>query len=284
MDGFTLLASGYGPIEGPCADDDGGLYFSDVDNGGVHYLRPDGLIDLVVPKRKGVGGICLHADGGIVVAGRDVSRVVDGRSEVLFTRDDLPAGTNPVSGFNDLGADARGRVFVGVGRRNADGDLEGSELAMVTGVHLGDVVYSGVVLPNGVAVSPDGRWLYHADTNPRMIAVIDLADPAPIPPVARRFSTEAAPGGPDGMACDEEGGLWIALHEGGCIARFTPDGVLDRTVAVPANDPLNVCFVGPDLADLMVVTQDNAEQPELGGCVFRTSVGVRGTEVHRATI
>jgi gluconolactonase len=284
MADFTLLASGYGAIEGPCADDDGGLYFSDVYNGGVFRLTPGGSVELVVPKRKGVGGICLHADGGIVVAGRDVSRVVDGVSEVLVGPDDLPAAAHRFSGFNDLGADHLGRVFVGAGRRNLEGELEDCELFLLSERGRALTVDRGIGLPNGVVASPDEHWLYHADTEHRSIAVIDLTDPAPVPPVARRFSTGAAPGGPDGMACDEEGGLWLACHEGGCIARFTPDGELDRTVDVPAHDPLNVCFVGPGLAQLIVVTLDNTERPELGGCVFRTEVGVRGAPVPRATI
>ena len=92
MEGFTLLASGYGAIEGPAADDEGGLYFSDVPNGGVFRLSPDGQVDVVVPKRKYVGGIILHADGGIVIAGRDISRVVDGHSETILSLNDLTPG------------------------------------------------------------------------------------------------------------------------------------------------------------------------------------------------
>src|SRR5688572_14652385 len=59
-----MLACGYGLIEGPRAAPDGSLYFSDVHNGGVRRLLPGGDIELVVPKRRGVGGIALHADGG----------------------------------------------------------------------------------------------------------------------------------------------------------------------------------------------------------------------------
>jgi gluconolactonase len=284
MDGFTLLASGYGSIEGPCVDDVGGVYFSDVWNGGVYRVTPDGGVEVAVPKRRGVGGICLHADGGIVVAGRTLARVVDGETEVIVEAEHLAPAANRFSGFNDFGADAAGRVFVGAGRRSADDELEDCELYLVTGEGEAQKVCGGLGLPNGVASSPDGRWLYHADTEARALLVLDLADPDPVPPVTRTLSTAAAPGGPDGLATDVEGGIWMALHGGGCIARFTPDGDLDRTVAVPAGDPLNLCFVGPELTELVVVTQDNAEQPELGGCVFRTSVGVQGREVPKARI
>ena len=105
---IETLASGYGLIEGPRAAADGSIYFSDVHNGGVRRLAPDGTIDIVVPKRRGVGGIALHADGGIVVSGKNICHVRDGVTRILYERDD-------VGGFNDLFTDQRGRVYVGSG-------------------------------------------------------------------------------------------------------------------------------------------------------------------------
>src|SRR5215467_9473794 len=75
---FETLAYGYGLIEGPRVDPAGNLCFSDVTNGGVFRRRPDGAIDVVVPKRRGVGGIALHADGGLVISGKNICHVRDG--------------------------------------------------------------------------------------------------------------------------------------------------------------------------------------------------------------
>ncbi len=73
------VATGFGLIEGPVWDASG-LYFSDVINGGVHLLDRAGKVSLVVPKRRGIGGMALHAAGGIVVGGRDIAfvRLADG--------------------------------------------------------------------------------------------------------------------------------------------------------------------------------------------------------------
>jgi sugar lactone lactonase YvrE len=284
VDGFTLLASGFGAIEGPAVDDEGGLYFSDVPNGGVYRLSQDGQVEVVVPRRKSVGGIIVHDDGGIVVAGRDISRVVDGRTEVLLSRADLTSEPAAPAGFNDMCADARGRIFVGLVRRDADGEWAGYELLMVEKPGEAVAVDAGAGLPNGAATSPDGRWLYHADTEAKSVAVLDLHDGTEVPTVSHRIPTEQVPGGPDGMAVDVEGGLWFAFYQGGCIARFSPDGELDRRIEVPARDPLNVCFAGPGLEDLIVVTHDNSESPDKGGSIFRTSVGVRGLPAGRARV
>src|SRR5215216_1448771 len=103
---LETLAFGYGLIEGPRADAAGHLYFSDVPNGGVYRRSPDGTIATVVPKRRGVGGIALHADGGIVVSGRNIAHVRDVHTRLLYAPEDVP-------GFNDLFTDQRGRVYAG---------------------------------------------------------------------------------------------------------------------------------------------------------------------------
>src|SRR5215831_12285839 len=118
---FETLASGYGLIEGPRVDATGALYFSDVTNGGVYRRRPDGSIDTVVPRRRGVGGIALHADGGLVISGKNVCHVKDGTTRVLFTRDDAP-------GFNDMFTDEQGRVYTGT-MKSDPFKLEGERVA-----------------------------------------------------------------------------------------------------------------------------------------------------------
>ena len=106
MSDFQTIASGYGLIEGPRVDDNNNLFFSDVIGGGVYRRSPDGEIATVVPKRRGVGGIAIHADGGLVISGRNVCHVRDGQTRVVFEQDD-------VGGFNDLFTDKDGRVLVG---------------------------------------------------------------------------------------------------------------------------------------------------------------------------
>ena len=103
---IETLATGYGLVEGPRVDPEDRLYFSDVHKGGVYRRDPGGEIHVVVPKRKGVGGIALHQDGGIVISGRDLSHVKDGESRIVFALEDTP-------GFNDIFTDAAGHVFIG---------------------------------------------------------------------------------------------------------------------------------------------------------------------------
>src|SRR3712207_9300667 len=92
-----VLADGYQLAEAPRVADDGSVFFADVLGGGVYRWTAGEGVDVVVPKRRGVGGLALHADGGVVCGGRDLVHVApDGTNRVLF---DLPDG---VPGFNDL--------------------------------------------------------------------------------------------------------------------------------------------------------------------------------------
>ena len=117
---METLAYGYGLAEAPVwvppehelADHvDGALVFSDVLGGGVHRWSPASGVTTIVPKRRGVGGVALHADGGLVVSGRDLQHVRSGEIRTLLTLDG-------VTGFNDLTTDAGGRVYAGALRFN----------------------------------------------------------------------------------------------------------------------------------------------------------------------
>ncbi|MCZ6784844.1 MAG: SMP-30/gluconolactonase/LRE family protein [Proteobacteria bacterium] len=275
---LRTLAWGYGLIEGPRCDRAGNLYFSDVTRGGVYRLAPGGQVDTVVPKRRGVGGIALHAEGGLVISGRNVCHVRDGETHILLERAD-------VGGFNDLFTDAAGRVYVGSLRSDpfsGGPDRIPGELFRIDGEGVAEVLYGDVGLSNGIGFSPDGRRLYHSDT---AIGAILCSALAPDGSCSER-TVFARPerGAPDGLAVDEAGGVWTACYGGGCVTRFDADGRPDRVVEVPAQQVTSLCFGGGDRRDLTIVTADNREVPEREGTIFRTRVEVPGLEAPAARV
>ncbi|HMF03881.1 MAG TPA: SMP-30/gluconolactonase/LRE family protein [Acidimicrobiia bacterium] len=271
------LASGYGLVEGPTVDGDGNLYFSDVLGGGVYRRTPDGEITTVVSKRRGVGGIVLHADGGVVVSGRDIVHVREGENRRLFAVDG-------VLGWNDICADSAGRVYAG-SLRFPVFDLEvepvPGELWRIDAVDQAVALYEGVVHANGVSLSPGERTVFHSDTRSNVILVHELAEDG----TARgRRAFHFPPGAPDGMAFDAQGLLWVASARSGCVARITPDGEIDRVLDVPARTVTSVCFAPEGEPDLFVVTADNTDEPERRGTIFRIDAGVGGAPVHPARV
>jgi gluconolactonase len=275
---FETLSSGYQLVEGPTADDRGGLIFSDVLGGGVYRRDAAGDIETLVPKRRGVGGIALHAEGGIVVGGRDLIHVRDGQSRTLLSIPGLP-------GWNDLCTDARGRVYAGSVRFavfDRDAEVVPGECWRLDAPEQATRLYDGVVHANGIGISPDGRAIYHSDTRANVLIVHDLDEDGNVS--GRREFALQGEGHPDGLALDEDGGVWVAIAAGGRVDRFLPDGRVERSLEVPARIVTSVCFAGEDRRDLIVVTGDNREHPERRGTIFRTRVDVAGAPVHPATI
>ncbi|MBI5716466.1 MAG: SMP-30/gluconolactonase/LRE family protein [Burkholderiales bacterium] len=77
-----------------------------------------------------------------------------------------------------------------------------------------------------------------------------------------------------GLAVDAEGGLWAALRGGWSVARFEPDGSMDRMVALPVPAPTGVAFGGADGRTLFVTTarealdRESLEAAPLSGRLF----------------
>ena len=268
---WDVCAHGYGLAEAPTIDIDGSLVFSDVLGGGVYRVDDSGAVTVVVPKRRGVGGIAIHQDGGIVCSGRDLQHVRAGHEPRTVLHVD------GVAGWNDLCTDATGRVYAGALRFavfDPDAEVVPGELWRVSLDADPAVVFGDVVHANGVACTADGRTIYLSDTRRQRVIVFDVER------AARRDIDLSALGHPDGMALDEHGAVWLALVSGG-IARLTPEGNVDRMLEPPSAFTTSLCFAG---RDLYVTTGGHSEHPELRGCVLRTTVDVAGAPVTPARV
>jgi len=275
---LETLVYGYGLLEGPRVDANDNLYFSDVPNGGVYRRSPSGEVSTVIPRRRGVGGIALHADGGVVVSGKNICHVKDGQTRILFQRDDIP-------GFNDIFTDSAGRVYVGSLRSDPfkEGARTPGELWRVEGEGKATEMYGNVGLTNGIGFSPDGKMIYHADSAGPHLIVHDVAPNGTM--TNRRTIAQMESGTiPDGLCVDEAGCIWVAVYGGRCVTRYTPDGKLDRKIEVPAKAVTSVCFGGKDRRDLYIVTADNTEVPDRKGTIFRTRVETPGVSVPLARV
>ena len=278
MAGLEALAWGYGLIEGPRCDAAGNLYFSDVPNGGVYRLSPSGGVDVVVPKRRGVGGIALHADGGILVTGRNLCHVRDGESRIVWTPD--------APGLNDLFVDRDGRVITGTMRSDpfsTEGPRTAGECWRISSDGAAVELYGDVSLTNGIGFSPDGSVLYHSDSAVPGVIAHSYAPDGSVS--GRRFFVQRGDLTPDGLAVDEAGTVWVADVSGSSSVRgFSADGEEVGRIDVPARTVTSLCFGGADRRDLYIVTADNTAEPDRGGTIYRTRADVPGCAVALATV
>ena len=272
----AVLRRPHGLLEGPRFGPEGEMVYSDVIAGGVFACTPEGELRELLPKRRGIGGIVAHEDGGWVISGRTLLHVLPDGSQR-----ELVAGGGEVAGYNDLGSTPAGDLLAGMLRYRplaGESPREG-QLLLLARDGSTRVLCEEVLWPNGIGVAPDGRTVYVSDYARRRVLLTDVAG-AP----AQVFATMPDGCSADGLALDAEGGVWVALGEGGGVARFRADGALDEQIEMPARFVSSLCFGGEDGRDVLVSTADNVVAPELGGTLLRGRSEVAGLPVYAAGV
>lgn len=186
--------------------------------------------------------------------------------------------------LNDGRCDRQGRFWAGsmvmnMGANAADGKLYRYSVGQRGPL---EAQLGGFIVPNGLGFSPDGRTMYLSDSHPlvQQIWAFDYDIDSGTPSNRRLFvDMNQFPGRPDGAAVDAEGGYWICANDAGLIHRFTPDGRLDRSLAVPVKKP-TMCAFGGSRLDTLFVTSirpgDDHDPQSLAGGVFALNPGVKG--------
>jgi sugar lactone lactonase YvrE len=269
----TVTFHGEGPVWWP---DGSGLRCVDMLAGDVLTLDPTGSV-----TRRHVGDVAAalrpRRAGGLVVAVERGFVVVDADGRPGPVQE---AFTDIGVRMNDGGCDPAGRFFCGSMAYDAApgrGALHRSDPdGTVTRV------LEGLTISNGIAWTPDGSLAYYVDTATGRVDVFDYAvDTATLSDRRPVVTIDPERGQPDGLALDAEGGVWVALWQGGAVHRYTPDGRLDAVVELPARQVTACAFGGPERDRLFVTTSrlDLADPEPAAGAVFVADVGVRGAPV-----
>lgn len=228
-----------------------------------------------------IGALALRENGGAVLALTDTLNAFDfatGRADKIAG----PAFTSDQVTINDGAADRAGRFVFGGCSAGMDNprpigglyslDREGRIAELDHGTHQS----------NSHCFSPDGRFLYAADSFVRTLYAYDY-DPATGEVAGKRTfaNTNDLGGVPDGSAVDADGLVWVSIFEAGKIAAYRPDGRLERVVDLPARLISSVAWGGDGLDRLFVTTIDPAAfgwaAEEGGGHVYVVDgLGSRG--------
>lgn len=185
----------------------------------------------------------------------------------------------PDNRMNDARADHLGRIWAGTmdcDIRSATGSLY--RLDPDFGVTRQD---EGYLVTNGPAFG-DG-CMYHSDTGLGVVYRFAMTPDGEIHDRAEFIRFPREWGYPDGMTVDAEGGLWIAHWGGGRVSRFTPDGELERAIALPASQITSCTFAGEHLDRLFVTSaaQNHRDDEPRSGMLFEVDPGVRGRAPNR---
>lgn len=267
--------------EGPYWDAPTGRLLSmDVLAGDIVAIeRSGGLTRCKLPSRVATV-IRRRASGGFVVA---TEHGLVGVDEQLSEFEPI-AGVcdDPNVRTNDGGCDPFG-AFV-IGTMAYDERPGGGAVYRVTPDHRVIELLAPVSISNGVQWSADGSRVYFIDTPTRRVDVFDV-DPDTGTWSGRRvhIHVDGTPGYPDGMAIDENDGLWVALWGGGAVNHYDAAGRLVETVSVPGVSQVSSCAFGDDGRDVLYITTSRQGLPDdhepSAGAIFAVHTEARGAVV-----
>ena len=248
---WTPVAQNLGFTEGPVWHPDGSLLFSDIPNSRIHRLR-GGALDTYREPSGNSNGLTLDADMRLLACehgGRRVSRQRDDEFETVASHYEGKRLNSP----NDIIVRNDGRIFFtdppyGIEESQRELPFNGVFTIAPDG---GDPVLlvSDFDRPNGLALSPDERTLYIADTQRLHVRAFDVAAGGALSN-GRVFADMAEGGRPDGMKVDVDGRLYVSA---GTLQVFAADGALLGVIDCPQS-PAN-CAWGEDGSTLYITAR-----------------------------
>ena len=227
-------------IEGPATDAQGNVYAVNYEEEGtVGILRPDGAASLFLRLPEGsVGnGIAIDRAGNMYVADYVAHRIyrVDAGTQSPRVWAEEPGMNQP----NDVCVHPSGSLYLsdpnwaeGTGnlwRVGPDGSVRKLEGGMGT--------------TNGIALSPDARYLYVNESVQLNVWRYRITDDGSL--AEKQLFHRFQDFGMDGMRCDLKGNLYIARYDKGTVAVLSPEGNFLKEYRLRGRKPSNLTFAGP---------------------------------------
>lgn len=266
--------------EGPTADAEGNIYFSEIINQRILKLSVDGKLSVFRENSNTANGLLFDGEGRLVACeGASIKGAQFGGSphagvemKPRVTRTDMKTGKvevlaegyegKPFVGPNDVTMDAKGRLYftdlTGGAVYRIDPDKKLTRLLTTPQVQR----------PNGIMIAPDDKTMYLVEANnqeggARMLRAYDLGADGSLKNM-RVFHNFYPGRSADGMCLDTKGNLYAVagLHQKrgttetldtkAGVHVFAPDGKLLKFIAVPEDTVTNCTFAGPEMKTLYV--------------------------------
>jgi gluconolactonase len=258
------VAGGFTFTEGPVWSRDNYLLFSDVPENKIWRLTTEGK-SAYREASNGANGNTFDAQGRLyscesrarrvtrtdkkgaieVLADKFEGKRLNAPNDIVVRKDGHVYFTDPAFGAQ---ADSRELDFYGIYHLPPKGSLE--------------LVAKTPGRPNGIAFSPNGRLLYVADSDERLIRVFDVASNGKA--TNGRTLISKIDGPPDGIRTDEKGNLWVTCNS---VAVYAADGKFINKIDFPET-PRNLTFGDGDFSTLYVTALKS---------VYRVQLNIKGS-------
>jgi len=244
------LAGGFTFTEGPAADPNGDIYFSDIPNNRIHKWDVQAKkLSTFREESGGSNGLFFDKDGNLLACEGGGRRLVSicPKCKVTVLADEYDG--KKFNSLNDLWITPKGGIYFTDPRYgNRDGMEQDGEHVYYMAPDRKKVirVIDDMVRPNGVIGTPDGKTLYVADHGGKKICSYKIAKDGTL-----SEKKPFAPEGSDGMTIDSEGNVYLTTN---AVRVYNKKGELIQTIEVPEG-PANVCFGGKDNQMLFITAR-----------------------------
>lgn len=281
LEGRTI-AEGLRFPEGPIACADGSVLVVEIEGGTLTRVTQDGGKEVVAELGGGPNGAALGPNDTVYICNNGGFNWVldkdfdpegylrphgraDGYANAGIQRVDLQTGKvemlyshcdgNPIMGPNDIVFDGLGGFYFTDHGKSYDRLMDRGAVfyAREDGSEIREVVFP-LITPNGVALSPDGKTLYAAETETGRLWSWPVEAPGvlakqkwPSPNGGRFMSGPTGYQRFDSMAVEANGNVCQAALVGAGINVFSPEGELLEFHEAPEPYSTNLCFGGPDM-------------------------------------
>lgn len=251
------LGGGYGFTEGPVADADGNVFFTDQNNNQIlKWSAADNKIEVWLKPAGRANGMDIDKDGNLIACADEKTELWKIDKEKKST---VIIGTyenKQLNGPNDVWVHPSGGMYLTdpFFRRQwwtysqMPQDKQCVYYLSPDGKKLTRVI-DDFRQPNGIVGTPDGKTLYVADYGGRQTFKYDVKEDGTL-----ANKTLFCPVGSDGMTIDDEGNLYLTSRG---VQVFDKTGKQLETIAVP-EEPSNVTFGGKDRQLLFITARTSA--------------------------
>lgn len=250
---LILIDSNFAFTEGPAADKKGNIFFTDQPNDKIWEYDLNGKLSVFMDKTGRANGLYFDSRGNIISCSDEHDELwsIDKKKEVTVLVKDYNGAQ--LNGPNDLWIDAKGGIYITDPyfqrdywkRKDPDAALGGEFVYYLPRYKKNLIrVDSTTKKPNGIAGTPDGKYLYVADMGVWKTYRYNINNDGTLSNKTL-FANEAS----DGMTIDEKGNIYLT---GNGVTVYSPGGKKIMNIPVPEKWTANICFGGKNKNTLFI--------------------------------
>jgi gluconolactonase len=264
----VLVSSDFTFTEGPAADEDGNVYFTDQPNDRIMKWSTDGRVSEYMKGAGRSNGLYFDRAGNLLACAdlKNELWMIDKNKKVTVLVTDFKG--KKLNGPNDLWVDPKGGVYLTDPFYKRDywtrteKEIEEENVYYLTPNRSElRMVMDGFVRPNGIVGTPDGKYVYIADIGAGKTYRFSIQQDGSL--TGRTLFAEM---GSDGLTIDSRGNIYLT---GKGVTIFNPDGGQVGHIDVPEPWTANVCFGGKDRKTLFITASKS---------VYTMRMNVRGVK------